>query len=103
MTRHRLKDKKMTLLTRTFPRKVENFFPGTVRTSRSTHPPALFENSDYARIKYVPKIIAGARAEVMEIRLWCQECFEDNWAWVNDSFYFKNDADATLFTLRWTK
>jgi hypothetical protein len=36
-----------------------------------------------------------------EIRNWCEEQFGNNWIYEWDTYYFKYEADALLFALRW--
>lgn len=36
-----------------------------------------------------------------EILNWCETQFGNNWIHNFDTYYFKNEEDATLFALRW--
>ena len=75
-------------------RKARNFFPGYDPNLPGLI--SLFNDSEYARVK-LPQGVDTA-----EIRIWCQDNFEDNWIWSHDLFFFKNQEDATLFALKWT-
>jgi hypothetical protein len=39
--------------------------------------------------------------QMYEVRNWCQEQFGNNWIYEWNDFYFINNEDAMLFTLRW--
>lgn len=41
------------------------------------------------------------QSTINHIRDWCQDNFGDNWIYEWNDFYFKNELDALMFTLRW--
>ena len=40
--------------------------------------------------------------QINEAGVWCKEQFGDRWHYDLGTFYFKREADAVAFKLRWT-
>lgn len=74
-------------------RKAKNFFPGYDPELPGLI--SMFDSSNYPRIEFDPE------KDTATIRIWCQDNFGDNWIWSHETFFFKNQEDATLFALRW--
>lgn len=52
--------------------------------------------------KVTTTVSCTAHAELSQVRNWCQDNFGDNWIYNWCDFYFKYEADALMFKLKWS-
>ena len=51
--------------------------------------------------EHTTMVVCSPDADLSVIRDWCQDNFGDDWIYRWNEFFFKHEADATLFKLKW--
>jgi len=57
---------------------------------------------DFVKHGYIGvELGSGGHCDWTAMHIWCHKTFDDRYSWTGSMFWFTNEKDAALFTLRW--
>ncbi len=103
MTSKLIHTEQLTFLFFTLRDKIINFVSDVYPYSNNNYTTGSDEMR--SEVEYIKKNFSSwqynGSAPFLEVKLWCEEHFENDWIWNFETIYFKHEKDKSLFLLRW--